>query len=216
MNGSVHLTARRQSYGQSPEQLSLVSFDWENSSQNQRDLLILLQILHGAMWQWTPTTALGWCLKKSKCNQFGVGSDILVGVTSSDLCPITAILSYIDVRGNQLDAFFLNSPHRPITKHWFVGEIHCIFGSLQHEYAGHNFRTGAATAAAMAGIEDSIIQIHSRWHSAAFLQVHPHSQGTPYLLNSHFGKRAPRNINVTWRHVKWPIIAFQQNNSVYS
>ena len=57
--GTVHLTLRRQSYGQLPAQSSLISFDWENSSQNQRDLLILLQTLHGAMWQWTPMMPLG-------------------------------------------------------------------------------------------------------------------------------------------------------------
>ena len=112
-------------------------------------------------------------LKQSKCDQFGVGADILVGVTGSDLCPITAILAYIQVRGNQPGAFFLNSSHRPVTKPWFVGEIRRILGSVglpQHEYAGHSFRIGAATAAAMAGIEDSVIQTLGRWHSAAFLR----------------------------------------------
>ena len=109
-------------------------------------------------------------LKKSKCDQFGIGSDILVGATGSDLCPITAILSYIDVQGNQPGAFFPNSSHRPVTKPWFVGEIRRILGSIglpQHEYARHSFRIGAAIAAAM---EDSVIQTLSRWHSAAFLR----------------------------------------------
>ena len=121
--------------------------------------------------------ALPWCPlddanppEEVKIDQFGINSDILVGVTSSDLCPITAILSYIDVRGNQPGAFFLNSSHGPVTKPWFVGEIRCILGSIglpQHGYAGHSFR---ATAAATAGIEDSVKQTLGRWHSAAFLR----------------------------------------------
>ena len=38
-------------------------------------------------------------LKKSKCDQFGVGSDIVVGATGSDLCPVRAILD--DVAGER-------------------------------------------------------------------------------------------------------------------
>ncbi len=36
------------------------------------------------------------------------------------------------------------------------------------DYSGHSFRIGAATMAAHAGIEDSIIQVLGRWNSHAF------------------------------------------------
>ena len=36
-------------------------------------------------------------------------------------------------------------------------------------YSGHSFRIGAATSAAQAGIQDSIIQALGRWSSGAFL-----------------------------------------------
>ena len=47
-------------------------------------------------------------LKKSKTNQFGPGMDIILGFTGTPLCPVSAILQYIAVRGTQPGPFFLN------------------------------------------------------------------------------------------------------------
>lgn len=44
-----------------------------------------------------------------------------------------------------------------------------VLGLPWDNFAGHSFRIGAATAAAKAGIEDSVIQSLGRWSSAAFL-----------------------------------------------
>ena len=40
-------------------------------------------------------------LKKSKCNQFGKGVDIYLGRTDTVLCPVKALLTYIEWRGSQ-------------------------------------------------------------------------------------------------------------------
>ena len=112
-------------------------------------------------------------LKKSKCDQFGAGVDVVVGHTGSTLCPISAVLNYITLRQECPGAFFLTLDHRPITKSWFVGQIRGTLVSLglpQHDYAGHSFRIGAATTAALAGIEDSTIQSLGCWQSSAFMQ----------------------------------------------
>ena len=112
-------------------------------------------------------------LKKSKCDQLGLDSDILLGATGSELCPVRAVLDYIAVRGTQLGAFFLSSSQRPVAKPWFVEEsrhILSVIGLPQQQYAGHSFRIGAATTAALAGVEDSMIQTLGRWHSSAFLR----------------------------------------------
>jgi hypothetical protein len=112
-------------------------------------------------------------LKTSKCDQYGSGSDIVVGRTGNSLCPVTALMQYIDLRGNQAGPFFLDASHAVITKQRFVTRIRELLNSIglpQHQYAGHSFRIGAATTAAAEGIEDSTIQTLGRWHSAAFLQ----------------------------------------------
>ena len=36
-------------------------------------------------------------------------------------------------------------------------------------FAGHSFRAGAATTAAMVGINNAMIQTFGRWHSTAYL-----------------------------------------------
>ena len=74
---------------------------------------------------------------------------------------------------NQPGALFLDSAERPAAKPWFMEQIHGVFSILgvpHRQYAGHSFRIGAATAAALAGVEDSMIQTLGRWQSSAFLQ----------------------------------------------
>ena len=112
-------------------------------------------------------------LRKSKCDQFGAGADIILGRTSNPLCPVAAILGFIAIRGSHPGPFLLDSQGGVVTKAWFVAQIRDILNGIglpQHQYAGHSFRIGAATSAALAGVEDSTIQTLGRWHSAAFLQ----------------------------------------------
>lgn len=112
-------------------------------------------------------------LKQSKTDQIGQGAHIVLGRTGRDLCPVTAIMGYIAGRGPQPGPFFLTLDGHPLTKPTFVAEIRKILGTLgfaQHQYAGHSFRIGAATSAAVAGVEDSMIQVLGRWQSAAFLR----------------------------------------------
>ena len=112
-------------------------------------------------------------LKTSKCNQFGKGADIILGRTHTHLCPVAALTSFMVNRGSDPGPFFTDSTGTALAKAQFVQAIREILSSVglpQHQYAGHSFRVGAATSAAMAGIEDSTIQTLGRWHSAAFLQ----------------------------------------------
>ena len=111
-------------------------------------------------------------LKKSKTDQLGRGVDVFVGRTGNAICPVEAITSYVMVRGADSGPFFRFEDLTPLTKPKFVARVREVLQALGLPYncfAGHSFRIGAATAAAQAGIEDSVIQLLGRWSSAAFL-----------------------------------------------
>ena len=147
------------------------------------------ELLPSSMAEFNPATSLSWGdvavdnhdyprmvqfhLKRSKCDQFGAGSDVVVGVTGSPLCPVSAILAYITTRGSAPGPFFLDSRGKAALKPGFVAQIRSILSAIgipSHQYAGHSFRIGAATTASLAGIQDSTIQALGRWSSTAFLQ----------------------------------------------
>ena len=111
-------------------------------------------------------------LKRSKCDQFGRGVHVFVGRTNTPLCLVAATLNYMVIRGDKKGLFFLDSEQHVVTKAWFIGQLRAVFkiiGLPEQSYAGHSFQIGAATTAALAGVEDSTIQALGRWHSAAFL-----------------------------------------------
>ena len=110
-------------------------------------------------------------LKQSKTDQVGAGVDVVLGRTHSDLCPVAAVLGYFALRGDRPGPLFIDSAGSPLLKRTFVGDIRKVLTTLgvpQDQYAGHSFRIGAATTAALAGVEDSTIQLLGRWHSVAF------------------------------------------------
>ena len=112
-------------------------------------------------------------LKQSKTDPYGRGVDIVLGRTRCDLCPVAAILAYAVARGSEPGPFFVTSEMRALTKQEFIAEVRKVLTKLgvpDQDYAGHSFRIGAATSAAMAGVEDSTIQLLGRWQSAAFLR----------------------------------------------
>ncbi len=99
--------------------------------------------------------------------------DIFVGRTYSELCPVVAALHYVGLRGPAPGPFFVFCDRSPLTKAKFVGRMRealTVLGLKPQDYNGHSFCIGAATAAAQAGLEDSVIQSLGRWSSDAFLR----------------------------------------------
>ena len=110
-------------------------------------------------------------LKTSKTDPFRKGVEIVLGRTNNALCPVTALLSYLAVRGSGPGFLFLFADGRPLTKQRFITKVRealASFGVDPCHYAGHSFRIGAATAAGACGLNDSTIQMLGRWQSSAY------------------------------------------------
>ena len=127
-------------------------------------------------------------LKVSKCNQFGRGVAVFVGATSDELCPVSAILEYVTMRGDREGPFFLLHDGTPLTKSRFITGVHqaLIQASIPYQtYSGHSL-IGAATVVSQAGLPDSTIQALGRWSSTAFLRYirTPRSQLAQLLTRS--------------------------------
>jgi len=92
-------------------------------------------------------------LKTSKSDQLGKGVDVLIGKTGGLLCPVTAILQYMAIRGSKEGIFFQFQDGHPLTKSLFTSKVREVIkatGLPEQNFAGHSFRIGAATAAATA------------------------------------------------------------------
>ena len=99
--------------------------------------------------------------------------NIYIGKTSTDICPVSAMLSYLVVWGRKEGPLFLFKDGRFLTRQRLVEELRKVLrktGVDQSKYCGHSFRIGAATTAAARGIEDSVIKTLGRWKSLAYLQ----------------------------------------------
>ena len=110
-------------------------------------------------------------LKKSKTDQEGKGMLIYVGKTNNILCPVSAMLAYLSIRGTKEGPLFHFKDGRALTKERFIPIIRGALtaaGIDATKYSGHSFRIGAATTAAECGIEESIIKAMGRWKSNAY------------------------------------------------
>ena len=112
-------------------------------------------------------------VKASKTDPFRKGVQLYLGKTGTTVCPVTAMVSYLCVRGMSSGALFRFSDGRLLTRQRFVEALRTGLEKVnvpQDQYCGHILRIGAATTAAAKGLEDSIIKTLGRWESVAYLQ----------------------------------------------
>lgn len=110
-------------------------------------------------------------LRHSKTDPFGAGVYIHLGRTDEVLCPVSSVLSYLAIRPGSGGPLFIFKNGTPLSKSLLVKHLREALqkaGISTENYNGHSFRIGAATAAARAGLNDSLIQSLGRWKSSAF------------------------------------------------
>jgi len=104
--------------------------------------------------------------------QLRKGVDVYIGKTDCSLCPVVAIMQYTDMCGPMKDPFFQFEDQCALTKALFTSKIReglRAVGLSEQNFTGHSFCIGATTTAASIEIEDSVIQIMSRWSSSTYL-----------------------------------------------
>ena len=69
-------------------------------------------------------------LKRSKTDQSGRGCHIIVGRTGTELCPISAVMSYVSTRGDRPGPFFINSASVPMTKARFILRLRAVLTEI--------------------------------------------------------------------------------------
>ena len=102
-------------------------------------------------------------LKEGKVRSIWSGSRYSLG--PHRLCPVTAMIKFINCRGDSPGYFFIDGEKNPITKPRFIAQLRGYMkaaGLPSNQFAGHSFCIGAATTAAKASMEDSMIQTLGR------------------------------------------------------
>ena len=130
--------------------------------------------LPGVTSRWTTQpNVLNVLIKTSKTDPLRNGITLFVGKISSGLCPVSAMLAYLVIRGPHPGSLFMFNNGLYLTRARFVDAVR---GALHEagiqcmKYSRHSFRIGAATTAEARGIEDSVIKTLGRWKSLAYLE----------------------------------------------
>ena len=110
-------------------------------------------------------------IKCSKTDQFGNGVHIYLRRTGASLCPVSALLDYLSVRGLTDGPLFLFSDGQPLSRVSLVSKVRSALSSLGmnvNQFSGHSFRIGGALTVLHAGVSDVKIKMLGRWESSAY------------------------------------------------
>ena len=115
-------------------------------------------------------------LKQSKTDPFRKGIDIKLFKTDNIICPLTALRKFLEVRkfkfGIKSSApLYLTNKNEALTRQFFIDKLKIVLelcGFDPKLYNGHSFRSGAATSAGKANVEDHMIKVLGRWRSDSY------------------------------------------------
>ena len=114
-------------------------------------------------------------LSRSKTDPLSKGTTVVIAPAVPPYCPVRATINYVASarHGSSAPLFVLaNGTH--LTRSVFTAYVRTMLSASGvhnwDSYAGHSFRIGAATTAAIAGLPDHVIRAAGRWRSDACLR----------------------------------------------
>jgi len=112
-------------------------------------------------------------LKVSKTDPFRKGQTIVIGKANSHLCPLSAMLAYLESRTPfpTTGCLFTFQSGSFLTRGRLTSETRLLLskgGLASSELAGHGFRIGTATTAASANLPPWLIKVLGRWSCDCF------------------------------------------------
>ena len=105
-------------------------------------------------------------IKASKTDPFKLGVVVRVGCTVNQFCSVQALISYMGVHSRSRGPFFVLTNGDHLTRRHITSLLRAAVTSSNINT--HSFRIGGASAAATAGIANSLFQILGRWSSDAY------------------------------------------------
>ena len=105
-------------------------------------------------------------LRSSKTDPFRVGCIVRICRTHNVFCPVAALHHYIGIHSNPNGPLFIFTNGNLLTRRSVSVILHQCFPGVTMDT--HSFRIGGASAAASAGVSDSVIQILGRWSSDTY------------------------------------------------
>ena len=109
-------------------------------------------------------------LARSKTDQYGKGCSVILARSDSALCPVTALMTYLRLRGMTPGPLFIYSDGAPLSKCRLNKRLQHVLSAAgwQGRFTLHSFRVGAASTAASLGFPDHLIKALGRWSSEAY------------------------------------------------
>ena len=119
----------------------------------------------------TSPTLLTLQLKQYKTDPFRTGVTLTLGKSDKEVCPVTALMPYLAIRGSAKGPLFITKNHSYLTQSMFRSALKELLqqaGLHPDKYNTHSFRVGVATTAKSVGISDYHIKVLGRWQSDAY------------------------------------------------
>lgn len=109
-------------------------------------------------------------IKRPKMEPFRKECDVYVGRGDTCMCPLEAIISYLEARGSTSGPLFLHLDGTPLTRQTLSSTLKSILDSagFSSAHSGYSFRIGAAETAASRGVSGHLIRTLGRRSSRAY------------------------------------------------